>query len=372
MKRIIALGIILLFAVIALPSYASSPDPAFTTSPITAWHTNVTYAYNAHVNQTGNFTLKSNSTLVLTQDMSHYANDTSYASVWGKLSVGSYWVNLTFNGTSKIWQNYTLTVSNEPYIISIPNTFYQSMYYYNYAANEPGNYTYSLPSGFAINTTSKNISGNTSLFSGTYALSLTITNKNGSYTQDWEISDLYISTYTYSFAFQNASVSVKSPSDLSIGQSNNSLYVAGEIVATFPSTGNYTFQYNSSARYTITASSSNEKNVTMEFNGLQSKLAYIAYVYNGSKIFKQWIFVSNSSGYDLITYNPADMPLDPVFIVAQWYGIPIVIPPTGPISPTQAGNYILSLLEEPYIYIPLIVAIIVGVIVISSARRKDF
>ena len=122
---------LLLIGMITVPQANASTPPSvhFVSSPITSWYNETPYEYAASISTPYNWTLKTNASLHMSGG--NTVNGTSAQTVFGILSTGSYWVNLSItyhNATNVttllIYQNFTLTILNKPYIYSTPETFF--------------------------------------------------------------------------------------------------------------------------------------------------------------------------------------------------------------------------------------------------------
>lgn len=121
----------------------------------------------------------------------------------------------------------------------------------------------------------------------------------------------------------------------------------------------------------IGVNSSKAPPVDLLFNNLQKSTAYIVYIYNNGTIWKDWAFNSNSSTNYTVTYNPANMPLDPTILVVPWTAPPPAPPsPSGPVTLKSVGNGLLSELEQPYVFVPLGIFIIGAIVLVSVGRRR--
>ena len=140
---------LLLMGMITVPqANASTPlSVHFNSSPITSWYNQTPYEYAASISAPYNWTLKTNASLHMSGG--NTVNDTAAQTVFGILSTGRYWVNISItyhNATNVttllIYQNFTLTILNKPYIYSTPETFFyqDSTYNYTYEINQ-GNIT---------------------------------------------------------------------------------------------------------------------------------------------------------------------------------------------------------------------------------------
>ena len=210
----------------------------FDSSPITTWYNETPYEYAASISVPYNWTLKTNASLHMSGG--NTVNDTAAQTVFGVLSTGSYWVNLSItyhNATNVttllIYQNFTLTILNKPYIYSTPETFFyqDSTYNYTYEINQ-GNIT-NYSSGFTLNKTAHTLSEYLSETS--YSFFLTVSDKNGSYTQDWGVSTNGISNYTFVANLNGTVIDVNSIF-AQLGVNNTSIYMASSPVLTVAKT----------------------------------------------------------------------------------------------------------------------------------------
>ena len=127
-------------SLLIIPQATTSSDPSvhFDSSPTTTWYTNAPYQYVATISSPYNWTLKTDATLHMSDG--NVANDTASQTIFGILTTGSYWVNISIsyhNSTGKTtlltYQNYTLNIVNKPFIYSTPETFFYPDSTYNYS-----------------------------------------------------------------------------------------------------------------------------------------------------------------------------------------------------------------------------------------------
>lgn len=350
---------LLMVGMIAVPQANASTPPSvhFDSSPITTWYNQTPYEYPASISEPYNWTLKTNASLHMSGG--NTVNDTAAQTVFGVLSTGSYWVNLSItyhNATNVttllIYQNFTLTILNKPYIYSTPETFFyqDSTYNYTYEINQ-GNIT-NYSSGFTLNKTAHTLS---EYLSGTsYSFFITVSDKNGTYTQYWGVSTN--NTYSYSFTanLSGTVVSVKSMIT-DIGVNNTSLLMDSYSVLSVPRTSySYSFVIMSPTVYSISTSSVLAPNVTLSFN-LLAPGSYNVFMI--SNVSGTTIVLNNvsSTGTVNITYDPATMPLDPVFEVSPSAA---PLPPYNPVQPTPPMNFFPA-----YVFYILLAASAAGVAV---------
>ena len=324
---------LLLMGMIAVPQANASTPPSvhFDSSPITSWYNETPYEYAASISAPFNWTLKTNASLHMSGG--NTVNDTAAQTVFGILSTGSYWVNISItyhNATNVttllIYQNFTLTILNKPYIYSTPETFFyqDSTYNYTYEINQ-GNIT-NYSSGFTLNKTAHTLS---EYLSGTsYSFFLTVSDKNGSYTQDWGVSTNGISNYTFVANLNGTVVDVNSIF-AQLGVNNTSIYMASSPVLTAAKTSySYSFNIISTTEYSISTTSVNAPNVTLTFNLLVPG-TYVVYMIN--KGLSSLVKTVSSSGSVSVVYSPSTMPLDPTFEVQPTtIGVSPIVPPIAP------------------------------------------
>jgi hypothetical protein len=327
---------LLLMGMITVPQANASTLPSvhFDSSPITSWYNQTPYEYAASISAPYNWTLKTNASLHMSGG--NTVNDTAAQTVFGILSTGSYWVNLSITyhnvtnvTTLLIYQNFTLTILNKPYIYSTPETFFyqDSTYNYTYEVNQ-GNIT-NYSSGLTLNRTAHTLS---EYLSGTsYSFFLTVSDKNGSYTQDWGVSTNGISNYTFVADLNGTDVNVNSIF-AQLGFSNTSIYMASSPVLTVAKTTyNYSFSIISTTEYSISTTSVNAPNVTLTFNLLVPG-TYVVYMIN--KGLSSLVKTVSSSGSVSVIYSPSTMPLDPTFEVQPTtVGVSPIVPPIAPVIP---------------------------------------
>ena len=348
---------ILLMGMIAVPQANASTLPLvhFNSSPITTWYNETPYEYAASISAPYNWTLKTNASLHMSGG--NIVNDTAAQTVFGILSTGSYWVNISItyhNATNVttllIYQNFTLTILNKPYIYSMPETFFyqDSTYNYTYETNQ-GNIT-NYSSGFTLNKTTHTLS---EYLSGTsYSFFITVSDKNGTYTQYWGASTN--STYSYSFTanLSGTIVSVKSMIT-DIGVNNTSLLMDSYSVLLVPRTSySYSFVIMSPTEYSISTTSTLAPNVTLSFN-LLAPGSYDVYMITNTSGTITAINNVSSTGTVSVTYDPATMPLDPVFEVLPSVAPP---PPYHPVQPKPPSDFFPA-----YIFYILLAVSAVGV-----------
>ena len=82
-------------SLMVIPQATTSSDPSvhFDSSPTTTWYTNAPYQYVATISSPYNWTLKTDATLHMSDG--NTANDTASQTIFGILTTGSYWVNIS-------------------------------------------------------------------------------------------------------------------------------------------------------------------------------------------------------------------------------------------------------------------------------------
>ena len=310
----------------------STPSVHFNTSPTLTWYNQTPYEYSASISAPYNWTLKTNASLHMSDG--NTANNTASQSIYGVLSTGYYWVNVSIsyhNATGVfiqlIHQNFTLHIVNKPYIYSTPETFFYpfSTYNYTYSINQ-GNIT-AYSSGFTLNKTSRTLSEY--LMGSSYSFYLTVSDKNGTYTQYWGVASSDLTNMSFVATIGTGEVTITAPLS-GIGVTNTTVFLSGNPV--FISDGlthPYWLTINNNTYYTLSTDSNTTQPATMYFNSLISGTFYNMYmVYNngGSEKLLKTVTV-DSSGTVSFTYDPSNMPLDPVFELLPYTYTSHVTPP---------------------------------------------
>lgn len=314
---------ILFMGVLLTPQSAavSPPDVHFATTPVTTWYDGAPYEYPASISSPYNWSLRTNASLHMSDGM--VANNTASQTIFGVPSTGKYWVNVTIsyhNTTGAtvpiIYQNFTLTVVNEPFIYSTPETFFypDSIYNYTYEANQ-GSITNYSP-GFTLNTTTHTLSAY--LTNGTYSFFLTVSDTNGTYTQHWGASPDSIFNYSFIADLNGTMVNVKSIPAV-LGVNNTSLFFSSMPVLTVQKTVyNYSFMILSTTSYSISTTSTNAPDAMIHFNGFTPVAKYEISMYDHGSLVNYTVVTSNANGTVTFAYNPAVMPLDPIFTLEPY------------------------------------------------------
>ena len=332
---VIPILFLLLVGMITVPQADASTPPSvhFDSSPIASWYNETPYEYAASISEPYNWTLKTNASLHMSGG--NTVNDTAAQTVFGILSTGSYWVNLSItyhNATNVttllIYQNFTLTILNKPYIYSTPETFFyqDSTYNYTYEINQ-GNIT-NYSSGFTLNKTAHTLS---EYLSGTsYSFFITVSDKNGSYTQDWGVSTGDISRMSFAAVIGNGTIQITAPL-FGIGVNNTTVFLNGSAIFTSVGLNHpYSLDIVNDTYLVISTDSNQSQSATIYFNSLVPGTFYNLYmVYsNGGLIKLMASFTVTSSGTISFTYNPSTMPLDPIFELLT----PTSTPPPPPVK----------------------------------------
>ena len=138
-----------------------------------------------------------------------------------------------------------------------------------------------------------------------------------------------------------------------IGVNNTSLLMDSYSVLSVPRTSySYSFVIMSPTVYSISTSSALAPNVTLSFN-LLAPGSYNVFMI--SNVSGTTIVLNNvsSTGTVNITYDPATMPLDPVFEVSPSIAPP---PPYHPVQPTPPMNFFPA-----YVFVILLATSAAGV-----------
>lgn len=321
MKKWPVIPIIFLVALTFLvPSQASAstvPSAHFDSSPITTWYNQTPYEYTATISATYNWTLRTNAPLHMSGG--NTVNYTAAQTVFGVLSTGKYWVNIsisyhnTMNVTTLLtYQNFTLTVLNRPYIYSTPETFFypDSTYNYTYEINQ-GNIT-NYSSGFSLNRTSHTLSQY--LSGSSYSFFLTVSDENGTYTQYWGASSNDTSRVNFNAVIGSGLVNITAPLS-GIGVNNTAVFLNGKpIFMSIGLTHPYSLDIVNNTYYVISTNSNASQNATVYFNSLTPAKTYGMYLAYDNGSFTLFIKTLTVPGNGTIsfTYDPSVMQLDTV------------------------------------------------------------
>ena len=331
MKKWPVIPIIFLVALTFLvPSQASAstvPSAHFDSSPITTWYNQTPYEYAASISAPYNWTLRTNAPLHMSGG--NTVNYTAAQTVFGVLSTGKYWVNIsisyhnTMNVTTLLtYQNFTLTVLNRPYIYSTPETFFypDSTYNYTYEINQ-GNIT-NYSSGFSLNRTSHTLSQY--LSGSSYSFFLTVSDENGTYTQYWGVSSNDTSRVNFNAVIGSGLVNITAPLS-GIGVNNTAVFLNGKpIFMSIGLTHPYSLDIVNNTYYVISTNSNASQNATVYFNSLTPAKTYGMYLAYDNGSFTLFIKTLTVPGNGTIsfTYDPSVMRLDTVI---ELISVPIPI-----------------------------------------------
>ena len=331
MKKWPVIPIIFLVALTFLvPSQASAstvPSAHFDSSPITTWYNQTPYEYAASISAPYNWTLRTNAPLHMSGG--NTVNYTAAQTVFGVLSTGKYWVNIsisyhnTMNVTTLLtYQNFTLTVLNRPYIYSTPETFFypDSTYNYTYEINQ-GNIT-NYSSGFSLNRTSHTLSQY--LSGSSYSFFLTVSDENGTYTQYWGVSSNDTSRVNFNAVIGSGLVNITAPLS-GIGVNNTAVFLNGKpIFMSIGLTHPYSLDIVNNTYYVISTNSNASQNAAVYFNSLTPAKTYGMYLAYDNGSFTLFIKTLTVPGNGTIsfTYDPSVMQLDTVI---ELISVPIPI-----------------------------------------------
>ena len=331
MKKWPVIPIIFLVALTFLvPSQASAstvPSAHFDSSPITTWYNQTPYEYAASISAPYNWTLRTNAPLHMSGG--NTVNYTAAQTVFGVLSTGKYWVNIsisyhnTMNVTTLLtYQNFTLTVLNRPYIYSTPETFFypDSTYNYTYEINQ-GNIT-NYSSGFSLNRTSHTLSQY--LSGSSYSFFLTVSDENGTYTQYWGVSSNDTSRVNFNAVIGSGLVNITAPLS-GIGVNNTAVFLNGKpIFMSIGLTHPYSLDIVNNTYYVISTNSNASQNATVYFNSLTPAKTYGMYLAYDNGSFTLFVKTLTVPGNGTIsfTYDPSVMRLNTVI---ELISVPIPI-----------------------------------------------
>ena len=344
MKKWPVIPIIFLVALTFLvPSQASAstvPSAHFDSSPITTWYNQTPYEYAASISAPYNWTLRTNAPLHMSGG--NTVNYTAAQTVFGVLSTGKYWVNIsisyhnTMNVTTLLtYQNFTLTVLNRPYIYSTPETFFypDSTYNYTYEINQ-GNIT-NYSSGFSLNRTSHTLSQY--LSGSSYSFFLTVSDENGTYTQYWGVSSNDTSRVNFNAVIGSGLVNITAPLS-GIGVNNTAVFLNGKpIFMSIGLTHPYSLDIVNNTYYVISTNSNASQNATVYFNSLTPAKTYGMYLAYDNGSFTLFVKTLTVPGNGTIsfTYDPSVMRLDTVIEL-----ISVPIPVRSTIIHTDYKEYL--------------------------------
>ena len=314
-------------SLLIIPQATTSSDPSvhFDSSPTTTWYTNTPYQYVATISSPYNWTLKTDATLHMSDG--NIANDTASQTIFGMLSTGSYWVNISIsyhNSTGKTtlltYQNYTLNIVNKPFIYSTPETFFYpyTTYNYTYAVNQGSitNYSFGMTLNKTSHTLSEYLRGRTS-----YSFFITISNGNGTYTQEWGVSSNNLSVMSFDAMIGSGIVNVTAPIT-GIGVNDTTVFLNGSpIFTSFGLTHTYWLDIYNNTYYNLSTNSNQTQPAIIYFNSLIPGNFYNLYmIYNNGSSEKVIKTVPASyAGTISFTYNASNMPLDPVFEILPFH-----------------------------------------------------
>ena len=364
-------------SLLIIPQATTSNDPSvhFDSSPTTTWYTNAPYQYVATISSPYNWTLKTDATLHMSDG--NVVNDTASQTIFGMLSTGSYWVNISIsyhNSTGKTtlltYQNYTLNIVNKPFIYSTPETFFypDSTYNYTYEVNQ-GNIT-GHSSGMSLNKTSHTLS---EYLTGTsYTFFITVSDKNGTYTQDWGVSSNDLSAMTFDALIGSGIVNVTAPIT-GIGVNDTTIFLNGTPVFTsIGLTHPYSLNIVNNLYYTISTDSQASQDATIFFNKLASGTSYRIYLIYDNGTFNDYVSSATVpvSGILSFTYVPATMQLDPIVDLIP-YTAPPPQPPAKQIIP-PAQNYVnyLESISGILLLIGLLAIFMMGILYLKRSEAK--
>ena len=369
MRKSIIIPIIILISIsflIPAQANASSPSAHFTSSPVTTWYNQTPYKYVASISTPENWTLKTDAPLRMSDGSS--ATNTSVQTVFGVLSTGSYWVNISiFYSTQFLtYQNFTITVSNTPFIYSTPETFFypDQTYNYTYEINQ-GNIT-GYSSGFTLNKTDHTLSEY--LSGSSYSFYLTVSDKNRTYTQYWGVSSSDLTTMNFEVLIGSGIVNVTAPIS-GIGFSNITIYLNGTPVFTAVNlTYSYSLNITNDLYYSISASSPSAQDAILYFNFLPPGGTYRLYlIYDGGTFYE---LVKNitvpSDGIVSFTFAPYTMQ-DPIVEL-----VPYIAPPPTPPAPIQSVHtgFNLSGLDGILILVGIIGVLFIMIIYVKRRQKE--
>ena len=145
------------------------------------------------------------------------------------------------------------------------------------------------------------------------------------------------------------------------GETTLPIYMNGyQVAAMSAATGHYNFTASvntGTLQYSVSANSASDQPVTLYWQGQTPNIEYAVAMYDHGSLIDYTNVTSNANGVVTFQYNPATMPLDPVFQLTTF--TPIQPPPNG--SPISTWNIIL---------IGIAVIIVIGVVIPLVLREK--
>ena len=107
------------------------------------------------------------------------------------------------------------------------------------------------------------------------------------------------------------------------GESGLPVYLAGSQIASIPASSahyNLTAFYSSGTlEYSLSANSASDQPISLMWNGQVPNTEYSVAMYDHGKLIDYTNVTSSSTGLITFTYNPATMPLDPVFELTTFH-----------------------------------------------------
>ena len=107
------------------------------------------------------------------------------------------------------------------------------------------------------------------------------------------------------------------------GESSLPVYLAGSQIASIPASSahyNLTASYSSGTlEYSVSANSASDQPISLIWNGQVPNTAYSVAMYDHGQLIDYTNVTSSANGVVTFTYNPATMPLDPVFELTTFH-----------------------------------------------------
>ena len=182
---------------------------------------------------------------------------------------------------------------------------------------------------------------------------------NGPYTLSAPYSNSYFLNLTGYLGIYPSQTYTLNASNIK-GESSLPVYLAGSQIAAIPTSSahyNLTASYSSGTlEYTLSANSASDQPISLMWNGQVPNTEYSVAMYDHGKLIDYTNVTSSADGVVTFTYNPATMPLDPVFELTT---ISASMPPSTPVSNTFL-----------YLEIGLIAVLSVGLVIPLIIRRQ--
>ena len=145
---------------------------------------------------------------------------------------------------------------------------------------------------------------------------------NGPYTLSAPYSNSYFLNLTGYLGIYPSQTYTLNASNIK-GESSLPVYLAGSQIASIPASSahyNLTASYSSGTlEYSLSANSASDQPISLMWNGQVPNTEYSVAMYDHGKLIDYTNVTSSANGVVTFTYNPATMPLDPVFELTTFH-----------------------------------------------------